>query len=135
MKTKINPASGKWVKTVDSTTVVWLVIFFIGLFAFDSDLFGFEEPIINFPTSLEQPWDIISWIIWGIFAADVYFKYREIGNLKIFLKKHWFDILLLVPFFRIFRVLRLLRLLKTLKFARVGINFFKAYKKSKRFQN
>ena len=36
-----------------------------------------------------------------VFLVDVIFKYRAIGNWKIFLRKHWFDILLLIPFFRI----------------------------------
>jgi len=120
-----------WAHSVNGTTVIWLVIFFVGLFAFDSDLFGFEEPLIDFPEEWQLYWEILSWIIWLVFALDVYFKYRSSENWKIFLKKHWFDIILLIPFFRILRVLRLLRLLKTLKFARVGLSGFKAYRKSK----
>ena len=36
----------KWTITVDLTTVDWVTLFLVGLFAFDSDLFGFEEPLI-----------------------------------------------------------------------------------------
>jgi len=56
-----------WVRAVDGTTVIWLGIFFVGLMAFDTDLLGLEEPLIYFPDALETPWDIISWIIWGVF--------------------------------------------------------------------
>jgi len=124
----------KWANAVDLTTVGWVTLFLVGLFAFDSDLFGFEEPLISIPEFLETPWEIIAWIVWGVFVVDVYFKYKASENWKVFLRKHWFDILLLIPFFRLFRILRLLRLLKTLKFAKVGLNFFKFYKKSKRFK-
>ena len=45
----------KWAKTVDVTTIVWLAIFFVGLLAFDTDLLGLEDPIIEFPSTLETP--------------------------------------------------------------------------------
>ena len=82
----------------------------------------------------EETWHVISWIIWIVFAVDVYFKYKASGNWKVFLRKHWFDIILLIPFFRILRLLRLLRLLKTLKLLRVGLNGYKAYKKTKKLK-
>ncbi|WOV92664.1 MAG: hypothetical protein R1F52_06020 [Candidatus Nitrosoabyssus spongiisocia] len=102
--------------------------------AFDTELFGYGEPIITIPEILANYWDIISCIIWFVFAFDVYLKYRESENWKIFLRKHWFDIVLLIPFFRLFRILQLLRLLKTLKFIKVGLGFFKMYRKSKKFK-
>ena len=123
----------KWAKTVDATTIVWLAVFFVGVLAFDTDLLGLEDPIIEFPTNFETPWDVISWMIWIVFVIDVYFKFNASENWKVFLRKHWFDIILLIPFFRILRLLRLLRLLKTLKLLRVGLSGYKAYKKSKRF--
>ncbi|WP_371504283.1 hypothetical protein [Nitrosopumilus adriaticus] len=123
-----------WTNAVNTTTLLWLAVFFVGFLAFDTDLLGIEDPIIEFPEQLETPWDVLSWIIWMVFAADVIFKYRSSANWKEFLKKHWFDIVLLIPFFRILRLLRLLRLLKTLKFAKVGLAGYKAYKKSKRFK-
>lgn len=124
----------RWTRIVDSTTVVWLVIFFIGLMAFDIDLLGLDEPLISIPKSFETPWDVISWIIWGVFAVDVYFKYKASKNWKAFLRNHWFDVLLLIPFFRILRLFRLLRLLKALKLLRVGLSGYKAYKKTKRLK-
>ena len=123
-----------WARYVDITTVVWLVIFFIGLLAFDSDLFGYDEPLILVPQEMQGAWDILSWIIWGVFVIDVYFKYKAIGNWRIFLRKHWFDLLLLIPFFRILRILRLLRLLKMLKFVKVGRNMGRLFKKATRFK-
>ena len=110
------------------------MFFLVGLLAFDSDLFGFEDPLLQLPDALAYYWDILSWVIWFVFAFDVFLKYRASENWKVFLKKHWFDIVLLVPFFRLFRVFRLLRLLKTMKFAKAGLGIFKVYRKSKRFK-
>ena len=117
-----------WENSVHGTTVFWLVIFFIGLFAFDSDIFGYDEPILAIPQDWEDPWEIISWIIWVVFVVDLYFKYRRAENWKVFFRQRstWIDIILLIPFFRIFRVFRLLRLLKTLKVSRVGMKAIKA---------
>ena len=129
-----------WTKTVDITTLGWIVMFVVGFLAFDIDVlcldgteafipqsiinalapFCVEEPIIVIPESVQPIWQIISWIVWGVFLVDVIFKYRAIGNWKIFLRKHWFDILLLIPFFRILRVMRTLRLLRIVKVGKVA---------------
>ena len=61
-----------WDNSVHGTTVFWLVIFFIGLFAFDSDIFGYDEPIVAIPEEWEDPWEIISWIIWIVFVVDLF---------------------------------------------------------------
>ena len=130
----LDSESPRWIQSVNIVTIGWVVFFLVGLLAFDSDLFGFKDPLLQLPDTLAYYWDILSWIIWSVFAFDVFLKYRVSENWKIFLKKHWFDIVLLVPFFRLFRVFRLLRLLKTMKFAKAGLGMFKVYRKSKRFK-
>jgi len=123
-----------WTKTVNGTTVLWLGIFFVGFLAFDSDLFSFAEPIIDFPQEWQLAWEIIAWGVWGVFVIDVVYKYKKSKNWKDFLENHWFDIILLIPFFRIFRLLRLLRLLKVFKITKVGLRGYKDYKKSNRVE-
>lgn len=137
-------------------------MFVVGLLAFDTDIFCLEhlgdiipqstidglrsycmeEPLVAIPGEWESPWQAISWIVWGIFAIDVSLKYRAVRNWKVFLRRHWFDLLLLIPFFRIMKILRILRLLQTAKAARAYKmiklvkeirNYFRAYKKTKRF--
>lgn len=136
-------------------------MFVVGFLAFDTDVFCLydlgdtipqaiinglrpycvEEPLVSILGEWEGTWQAISWIVWGIFA-DVGMKYRAVGNWKVFLRKHWFDLLLLIPFFRIMKILRILRLLqtakaarayKTVKLVKVFRNYFRAYKKTKRF--
>ncbi|MDE1863563.1 MAG: hypothetical protein KGI33_11715 [Thaumarchaeota archaeon] len=123
-----------WDKAVDGITVLWFGNFFVGFFSFDAGLFGLNT-VINIPKDWQPSWDIISWAVWVVFIVDICFKYKTSENCKIFLKKHWFDILLLIPFFRVIRLVRLLRLLKTLKFAKAGIGGSRAFSKSKRFKN
>ena len=60
--------------------------------AFDADLVGLE-PIIKIPESYQTAWTVANWSIWGIFAVDVWFKYRRTGSTREFVRRHWLDLL------------------------------------------
>ncbi len=47
---------------------------------------------------------ILDYLIVGIFVLDLYYKYKRLKNLKLFLKKSWLDIIAVFPFFLLFRV-------------------------------
>lgn len=96
--------------------------------------FCFKASLFSFPQELEQPLYITNWIIWIVFVFDLALKYININNYKIFFRKHWFDIVLLIPFFRIFRILRFLRLIRIFKLIKVVRNCLRLYKKSTRFK-
>lgn len=103
-----------WGVAVHISTLVWTVMFVVGFLAFDADLIGLE-PLIQLPAHVEPVWDVVNWIVWGVFVVDVYIKYRRSDSFRVFVKKNWLDLLLLVPFFRVlllFRVVRLLRLVR-----------------------
>lgn len=117
---------------VDITTLFWFVMFITGFMAFDMDVLGME-PVIEIPEHMEVPWDVVNWSVWCIFAADVYYKYRRSENMHAFLRKHWFDIVLLIPFFRVLAILRLLRLVRFVWFAKIGLAIYRGFLKSKRF--
>lgn len=123
----------RWNRVVDITTLAWFVMLVVGFMAFDADIVGME-PAITIPAWMEPYWDTVNWSTWCVFAADVWFKYRRAPTWKVFLRKHWFDIILLIPFFRILAVLRLLRLLKFLKFVKVAMAAYKGYRNSGRFR-
>ena len=38
--------------------------------------------------------------------------YRRVGNLRLFVRKKWFDIIVAIPYFRILRLFRFLRILR-----------------------
>lgn len=128
--------SKNWENFVDVMNVCWLLVFIIGFLAFDTDIFCFKEKrdqipssivtalkpycnekqIIPMPQEIQQLWNLISWIIWLVFVADVVLQYFRNRNFKTFMHSHWFDIILvMVPVLRIARILRVLRLIQFLK--------------------
>ena len=94
-----------WDRFIDLVTVVWLVLFIIGFI--NSELL---------PAN-------ITFMLIGVFVLDLVVKYRRVSNLRTFLRRHWTDVLMVIPYFRILRVLRfgrLLRVLRSLKIAKSG---------------
>lgn len=92
----------KWDRFVDLISVVWVGIFILG--------------------QIYSRWrymcDNINIFLLSIFVADLVVKYRKVHNWKVFLKRHWWDILIVIPYFRIFRVLKSLRILRVLRIGR-----------------
>ena len=109
----------RWPLIVNMVTIVWIVLFAVGFVAFDADLIGME-PLIHMPQSMELGWDVANWLIWGVFVADVYGKYRQSENLRSFVRCNWLDLLFLIPFFRILLLLRVIRLLRLVRMMRLA---------------
>ena len=91
-----------WDRFVDGVTVIWLTIFFVGI----------ANPGV-IPGGVELG-------LLSVFVADLFVKYRRVGKFRTFIRRHWSDILMVIPYFRIFRVLRLIRLLRILRVARIA---------------
>ena len=100
--------------------------------AFDADLVGLE-PLIKIPESYQTAWIVANWSIWGVFAVDVWLKYRRIRSPWEFVRRHWFD-LLRIQFFRALAILRVLRLSRISRPARSSLGAYRAYRKTKRFR-
>ena len=115
-KYKLALHSKWWDRGIDLVTFVWMVLFFGSM----SGYLG--------------PWTEIA--IWGtfpIFVFDLIVAYLRIRNFKLFLKKHWFTILITIPWLRVFRVARTLRILRAARAAKgvKGIRAAKAIKITK----
>jgi hypothetical protein len=115
----------------DLSIVAMVVIFFAGYVCIHSNLVGIERP---FPVSkeLEEFWEAFSWLIFAALVVDVGLKYRKINDPKMFLKKHWLDIvmLLLIPVFAGFKVAKLsINLVKSLKMTKSGFKVIHSAKK------
>ncbi len=112
-----------WDRFVDLATIIWLVIFVIGLTA---------STLI--PANVQL-------VLLAVFVVDLGVIYRREPNLRVFLRRCWTDILMVIPYFRIFRIfklVRLLRILKTFRLAKVrrfpGLKQLEAFRrKSTRF--
>ena len=62
----------------------------------------------------------LDWLIWGVFAADLLIRTWIAPRKLNFLRRHWFDVLIVaLPFLRPLRVARSARALRVLKAARV----------------
>ena len=62
----------------------------------------------------------LDWLIWGVFAADLLIRTWIAPRKLLYLRQHWFDVLIVVlPFLRPLRVARSARALRVLQAARV----------------
>lgn len=94
----------KWTHVVDASTIIWLVAFLCGLFTTGK---------INIYCGY------IALILLPVFICDLVIIFRQEADFKTFIKKRWFDILLVIPYFRIFRILRLARVLKIMRITKM----------------
>ena len=127
----VHPASDRWTAFVNVATVVWLVLF--GLSFAPSD---WSTP----------PWiDTLALGLLSVFVTDLGVTYYRARLAPVaFMRRHWFDVLLVIPYFRIFRILRVGRGLRLLKLFRTqkatklvrtaqsGLDHVKARKKIRR---
>lgn len=113
-----------WSRFVDIITIVWFVVFILTFFDFDK----FFTKILDY-TAL---------FLLFIFILDLVFLYKKSDSSRSFLKYHWFDIIMVIPFFRILRIFRVFRLLKVGKSIKAGVKYAdkssKAIKKAKRMK-
>lgn len=86
-----------WDYFVDAVTVVWLILFVLGL------------------TNTIEGFDLAVKLMLTVFVADLVVKYRREPDLRTFLRTRWIDILPTIPWFRASRILRFLRLPGLLK--------------------
>ena len=105
-----------WDRGIDGITLIWMILFFGSM----SGYFG--------------PWaEIAIWLTLPIFIIDLIVQYLRLRDFKLFIKKHWFTILITIPWLRVFRVARTLRVLRAARAAKgvKGIRAAKAIKITK----
>jgi len=85
-----------WNRFVDVVTIIWLLFFAL----------GFLKP------ELEAPCSMINLGLLPVFIIDLIIRYERVGNVKRFLRYHWLDILVAIPYFRFLRALRIFRAIR-----------------------
>ncbi len=90
-----------WILFVDVVTVVWLAAFVTEWFS--------SSTLAQSRCSLVTLW------LLPVFVCDLIVLFRKEDDFKTFIKKRWFDVLLVIPYFRVFRIFRIVRMLKVLK--------------------
>ncbi len=122
-------------KALDFSLLGMVIVYFIGFLSFHPQSVFLAESLLDISHEYEIYFEILLWAIFGLLALDLYFKYRKLANWKLFLKKHWHDIvmLVLIPFLTGFKIAKIsVNLVKTLKASKTGFKIlYKAKKASK----
>ncbi len=123
----------KFLILIDLTIFGLLIIFITGFLAYDYEILGIQEPLIHLPSELKGYYEILPWILFSLLVIDLIVKFNmSKGNLKYFLKKYWFDLLLtiLIPIlFPIKFIKPALKIYKSTKITKTGIKLFQKYDK------
>ena len=82
-------------------TVIWLIVFVLYLFGDDAKWIDFVLTLVTI-----------------FFVFDLIYIYKNRNSTKDFFRQNWFDIIMLIPFFRIFKVGKIIRVLKISKTAK-----------------
>lgn len=119
-------------KGFDIFLSVLLILFFLGYLNIHAEIIGLQWSLVPLSKDVEEFWDIFGWVVFGAIVLDVYIKYRKVRDPKVFLKKHWLDILMLVlwPVFSGLKLAKIsVKLVKGLKLTKSGYKALKAAKK------
>lgn len=70
--------------------------------------------VIQLSGELTQPWagrvEVLSWALWSLFFAEFVAKFVLAPSKRVYLQRHWLDVLIvLLPFLRFLRLARVLR--------------------------
>lgn len=121
-------------KAFDVFVSALVMFFFAGYLNIHSDLLGLAQDPVPVSADVEEFWEYFTWVVFGVLAFDIYLKYRKVRDVRLFLKKHWLDILMLcmMPLFAGFKVAKLsIKLVKGMKMAKSG---FKAAHGARKLQ-
>ncbi|MGI9567731.1 MAG: hypothetical protein ACR2LL_12055 [Nitrosopumilus sp.] len=113
-------------------SILFLVIFyFVVLFFSEYETLGFESPIIEISHQLKQINQIVLYVMLFLLAFELLLKYMKVRDWKIFLKKYWLDVamVILIPVFSGIKILKALKFTKKVKIAKYG---FKAADKTQK---
>ncbi len=101
---------------MDTMSLVWIA-------AFSTSLLAYEARLITMDPAILYVTDAITIFALPIFIADLMLKYHRSEHSKAFFKKHWLDILFVVPYFRMLRALSMVRILRLVRLGKLPRSF------------
>ena len=112
----------RFVISLEYVILILAVFYFIVLFFAEYKTLGLEEPLLIIPEQIKTTNEIVLGVILGLLSFELILKYMKVGNLRIFLKKHWLDVamVILIPVFSGIKIIKALKLAKKIKIAKYG---------------
>lgn len=122
-------------KILDFTILGLAIVYFVGFLSFYPDSVFLKEALYDIPREYEIHFEYVLWAFFSLLILDLYLKYKKLNNWKLFLKKHWHEIVMLalIPFLAVFKIAKVaIKIVKTMKASKSGFKvFYKAKKASK----
>ena len=121
----------RFVLSLEYTILFLVVFYFVILFFSEYETLGLEFPIIEIPQQLKQINEVVLYLMLSLLALELLIKYMKVRDWKIFLKKYWLDVamVILIPVFSGIKILKAFKLAKKVKIAKYG---FKAADKTQK---
>ena len=121
----------RFVTSLEYSILILVIFYFVVLFFSEYKALGLETPIIEIPQQLKQINDMVLYVMLGLLSFELLLKYMKIRDWKLFLKKYWFDVamVILIPIFSGIKILKALKIAKKIKVAKYG---FKAADKTRK---
>lgn len=121
----------KFIKGLEYGILFTVFSYFVLLILLDHEAIGLHEPIIQVPSWTKTLHEIILYAMISLLCFELLIKYMKIGNARIFIKKHWHDVcmVILIPVFSFVKIFKILGVAKKIKLAKYG---FKAIQKTKK---
>jgi len=119
-------------KIFDLIILALVSLFFVGMLGSSFPGFNLEEPILLIPEELKSFLDFLIYPVIVLLIIDLVLKYHKTKDPKMFAKKYWIDILMLVlfPVFSVIKFLKIgLTLTKQLKTVKMGVKVLHKTKK------
>ncbi len=113
-------------------SILFLVIFYFAvLFFSEYKTLGLESPIIEISQQIKQINEIVLYVMLVLLSFELLLKYLKIRNWKLFLRKYWLDVtmVILIPIFSGVKILKTINLAKKIKITKYG---FKAADKTQK---
>lgn len=104
-------------------SILFLVIFyFVILFFSEYKALGLESPIVEIPQQLKEINGIVLYVMLSLLSFELLLKYMKIRDWRLFLKKYWLDVVMviLIPIFSGVKILKAIKLAKKAKIAKYG---------------
>ena len=121
----------RFVLSLEYSILFLVVFYFVVLLFSEYKTLGLDSPIIEIPQQLKNINEIVLYVMLSLLAFDLLLKYMKVSDWKLFLKKYWLDVamVILIPVFSGVKVVKALKLAKKVKIAKYG---FKAADKTQK---